>query len=134
MPTVVVILSILSMFACPYNCTVKLASAQSMDGGSIVTCCERCRARETTERSNNETPPSPASDEDGRWCLCGGVVFSVTARVSAEDTLQASLGSWGSDTSELPAIATHLPSVDRTPLPPLLDGRMRRIVLHSLLF
>ncbi|MFN0018619.1 MAG: hypothetical protein ACKVP0_10190 [Pirellulaceae bacterium] len=132
MRTIVVFLSIASLLACPYECAVKQAAAQACGTGHQPDCCDQCQARETTEPSDSQAPP-PAPNEDGRWCLCDGVVFDVAARPVVDHSFDVSLWTWVCGPAEVLDFAVPMPSVDSASLPPPLDGRLTRIAIHSLL-
>ena len=133
MRNIVVLLAIVSVLACPYECAVKLAAAQVMGGDKVAACCDKCRTRETTAPVNDHTPSPPAPDEDGRWCLCEGVVFDPGARSLIDDSVEASLGTWAIGSAKLLNANAPTPNVDCAALPPPLDGRLTRISIRSLL-
>jgi hypothetical protein len=133
MRTLVVLLSIAAVLACPYQCAVKLAAAQGIGVDQKPACCEQCQARETTQQDQNQTPTSPGPDEDGCWCLCEGAVFDAGSRSLVDDSVQVSLWTWASGLAESPDDAAPTPSFDCAGLPPPLDGRLTRIAIHSLL-
>lgn len=142
MRTIIVYLAIVALLLCPYDCAVKLAAAESLGNENHVACCEKCRARESSEiRSSTDRgspsdpdPAQPIPSEDGKSCLCEGAVFDAATRSSADAVLEFSLLSWVADSAEMPSLALFAPRVNRAGLPPNEEGgRLTRIAIRSLL-
>lgn len=133
MRTLVVLLSIASVLACPYACAVKLAAAQAIGNDQRSVCCKQCQARETTAPIQDQAPTSPAPDEDGCWCLCEGAVFDAGSRLLVDDSVQASLWTWVTGPVKAPDVDAPTPGSDFAVSPPPVSGRLMRIAIRSLL-
>ncbi len=135
MRTAVILLSVFSVLACPYDCAMMQAPAQAIEieNDSQPACCKHCQARANNETANHPTPAAPPSDEEGRSCFCEGAVFDVAFRTMVDDTLDVSLWTWVVDAVDVPGISQPVTSVDHDNLPPPVDGRLTRIAIRSLL-
>jgi hypothetical protein len=133
MRTAVILLSVFSVLACPYDCAVMHAFAQRIEQESKPACCKHCEARAKSETSNRSKPSAPASDEDGRQCFCEGAVFDAATQTMMEDTLDVSLWTWLVDAVEISGIDQSLTSIDHASLPPPVVGRLTRIEIRSLI-
>jgi len=129
----VVLLSIASVLACPYECAAKLAAAQTIGSDQRPACCDRCQAHETTVPVKDQTPAPLAPNEDGRWCLCEGAVFDAGSRSVVDDAEQVSLWTWVVSPVEMLENDTPMPSFECVYSPPPLSGRFTRIAIRSLL-
>jgi len=133
MRLVLVILGIASALACPYECALKRAAADTLTGDQTIRCCEQCESRGGDTPADDHVPGAPAPDEDGRWCLCEGAVFGFDARSTMDGSDRASVWIGGSGSSEAVDVATSPPSIEDAAKAPPPVGRQTRIVLHSLL-
>lgn len=142
MRSVVVYLAIGTLLLCPYDCAVKQAAAESLGSQQQIPCCQKCRSRDlavaataSQEQSQRDrTPNQPKPSEDGKSCLCEGVVFDATLRSPAEAILEFSLLAWAADAALEPLFAACPPRA-ATSGPPLMEvgGASMRIALGSLL-
>ena len=97
MRSIVVYLAIGTLLLCPYDCAVKQAAAASLGSHQQNPCCE-VRVCHLSEQSHRDRAPNqPKPSEDGKSCLCEGVVFDATLRSPAEAILEFSLLAWVAD-------------------------------------
>jgi hypothetical protein len=142
MRSVVVYLAIGTLLLCPYDCAVKQAAAASLGSQQQSSCCEECRARDFAEAASSSqeqsqrdrAPNQPKPSEDGKSCLCEGVVFDATLRPPAEAILEFSLLAGVADAALEPLLAACPLHAATSGPPPLQDwGASMRIALGSLL-
>ena len=134
MRILLIYLLIAALLICPYECAVKLATAQLPGNDTNSACCERCRAQHAAEPTepNHERLPTPS--EDGRSCLCEGAVFDATARSPLELSLQSVLWIEARNSAQTPTHGLSVTSFDRDHLLlPESFGRLARIAIRSLL-
>jgi hypothetical protein len=132
MRSLVAILCLLAVIACPYECAVKRVAAQWAHAVPQAGCCEGCCTRQDDNSSEKDSPQPAAPEDDGIWCVCEGVIFDSSARTLLDDIAQVGL---------LPLSDPHLvttPEADfgtaQVTEPPfaVLDSKSMRISLRSL--
>lgn len=133
MRNLVVLLTIVAVLACPYECMAKSAAAYSNSGMVELDCCEACHLSRPSLPSDQHDSHPPAPDEDGCWCLCEGAVFDVGARPQVNEFLKVAL--WVRDANSAKLANQSLPALSRDDLdwPPPIGGQSFRIAIHSLL-
>lgn len=132
MRSFIVILNVLGVLLCPYDCAVRTALGKSMTGQSAVpACCAKCRVHQQTNDQNSPRPDDPR--KDGHSCLCEGAVFTTSTH---QDLGWLLVDSQLALCIDVPAVLgsdapTSAISPDESP-PPHASGRQIRIVMLSL--
>ncbi len=134
MRTFIVYLAIVALLACPYDCAVKYAAAQSVRSEQPIACCNQCQAHESSAGSpagQTKHPPKPS--DDGKSCLCEGAVFDAAVRSDVEIELQCSLLLWCAEIVVTPSLVSFSPDLEIAG-PPIdeVGGRSMRIAMRSL--
>jgi hypothetical protein len=122
-----------SVLACPYQCAVSVAAARALGSDQQPACCDDCRADKPRGPMRDQAPPPRAPLDDGRWCLCEGVVFDAGPRSPVDAIWLVSLWQWMPGRAEFLAVAPFPPHFAGAGLAPPLQGRLTRIALCSLL-
>lgn len=133
MRNLVALFSIACILLCPYQCAVKWAAAQGINNNEKPACCDECQASRTAAPLRQRVPEGPASDQEGRACLCAGAVFDAEARLLPDDNASILLDTWSDRPATTLKIAVATTTYDPTSSPPPLDGRLTRIAMRSLL-
>ena len=132
MRSFVILFTILSLLACPYDCAVKV-SAMHLMGVKQPACCDNCQANKESDSTDHQAPETPTPDKDGHSCLCEGAVFIAADQWQFDDAMSVAIVTVLLGDLDVISIVQPTRTLNSEGHHPPSGGRQTRIVFGSLL-